>query len=106
MFFEINFKKQRTNLSLVLYALYLVTLGLSYRKASRASALFYIEACRSLKLVHRTYEFGDWFFEAIKREVQVLKDRTENFSEYFCSKKVYRLDKFGLIYFTCLVKRK
>jgi len=32
--FEISFKRQRTNFSLVLYALYLVTLGLSYRKAS------------------------------------------------------------------------
>ncbi|NHV06706.1 MAG: IS6 family transposase [Thaumarchaeota archaeon] len=57
------------------------------------SALFYIEACRSLNLVHRTYEFGDWFFELIERQVQVLKDRTENFDDYFpCSKKVCRLD--------------
>jgi len=40
MIFEINFKRQRTNLSLVLYALYLVTLGLSYRKASNAIKVF------------------------------------------------------------------
>jgi len=55
-------------------------------------APFYIEACRSLSLVHRTYEFGDWFFEVIEREVQFLKDRTENFDDYFpCSKKFCRL---------------
>jgi len=40
MIFEINFKRQRTNLSLVLYALYLVTLGLSYRKASNVIKVF------------------------------------------------------------------
>jgi len=38
--FELNFKRQRTNFSLVLYALYLVTLGLSYRKASNAIKVF------------------------------------------------------------------
>jgi putative transposase len=55
--------------------------------------IFYKEACRSLKLVHRTYEFGDWFFEVIERQVQFLKDRTENFDDYFpCNKKVCRLD--------------
>lgn len=45
----------------------------------------------NLKLVHRTYKFGDWFFEVIERGVQ--KDRTECFDDYFpCSKKVCRLD--------------
>jgi hypothetical protein len=39
--FEIKFKRQRTNFSLVLYALYLVTLGLSYRKASNAIKVFF-----------------------------------------------------------------
>ncbi|MGB9760375.1 MAG: hypothetical protein ACPLZG_11155, partial [Thermoproteota archaeon] len=53
----------------------------------------YNEACRTLKLVHRTYEFGDWFFEVIEREVQVVKDRTESFGDYFpCSKKFCRLE--------------
>jgi len=37
------------------------------------------------------------FIELIKREVQVLKDRTENFDDYFpCSKKVCRLDHVWL----------
>jgi hypothetical protein len=50
MFIELNFKRQRTNFSLVLYALYLVTLGLSYRKASKIKFSF--------KEVHSNLEIG------------------------------------------------
>ncbi|MGC9086711.1 MAG: hypothetical protein ACP5IT_11015 [Thermoproteota archaeon] len=40
MFFELDFKRKRTDLSVVLYALYLVTLGLSYRRATKAIKIF------------------------------------------------------------------
>jgi hypothetical protein len=40
MSFKLDFKRKRTDLSVVLYALYLVTLGLSYRKTMKAIKIF------------------------------------------------------------------
>jgi hypothetical protein len=37
------------------------------------SAVFYIEVRRSLSLVHRTYEFGDWFFEVIEKKYKRIE---------------------------------
>ncbi|MEM0481423.1 MAG: hypothetical protein QXM16_00830 [Nitrososphaerota archaeon] len=49
---------------------------------------WYIGACARLGLTHHRYRFGDWLFQAIERAVQMLKDRTENFDDYFpCRKK-------------------
>jgi len=52
MFFELYFRRQRTNLSLVLYALYLITLGLSYRKVSNVIKVF---------VERSSWQFGNWF---------------------------------------------
>ncbi|MEM0482621.1 MAG: hypothetical protein QXM16_07040 [Nitrososphaerota archaeon] len=51
-------------------------------------APWYSEACTRLGLTHHRYRFGERLFRAIERAVQMLKDRTENFDDYFpCRKK-------------------
>ncbi|MEM0079427.1 MAG: DDE-type integrase/transposase/recombinase [Nitrososphaerota archaeon] len=53
----------------------------------------YSEACRRLGLSHYRYRFGDRLFQAVERAVQMLKDRTENFDDYFpCRRRECILD--------------